>query len=75
LVERHAPAARARAARLCPNPSDVDDIVQESFLRAFVSLDRLRDPGRFAGWLAAIVHNVCRAAAAAGTAHPAGRRP
>ena len=62
LVERHAPAARARAARLCPNPSDVDDIVQESFLRAFVSLDRLRDPDRFAGWLAAIVHNVCRAA-------------
>ena len=61
LVERHAPAARARAARLCPNPSDVDDIVQESFLRAFVSLDRLRDPDRFAGWLAGIVHNVCRA--------------
>jgi RNA polymerase sigma-70 factor (ECF subfamily) len=62
LVERHAPAARARASRLCPNPSDVDDIVQESFLRAFVSLDRLRDPDRFAGWLAGIVHNVCRAA-------------
>ena len=60
LVERHAPAARARAARLCPNPSDVDDIVQESFLRAFVSLDRLRDPDRFAGWLAGIVHNICR---------------
>jgi RNA polymerase sigma-70 factor, ECF subfamily len=61
LVERHAPAARARAARLCPNPSDVDDVVQESFLRAFVALDRLRDPDRFAGWLAGIVHNVCRA--------------
>ena len=60
LVERHQPMARARAARLCPNPSDVDDIVQESFLQAFIALDRLRDPDRFAGWLAGIVHNVCR---------------
>ncbi len=60
LVERHQPAARARARQLCPNPSDVDDIVQESFLRAFIALDRLRDPDRFAGWLAGIVHNVCR---------------
>jgi RNA polymerase sigma factor (sigma-70 family) len=60
LVERHQPAARARARRLCPNPSDVDDIMQESFLQAFVALDRLREPDRFAGWLAGIVLNVCR---------------
>jgi len=60
LVERHQPAARARARRLCPNPSDVDDVVQESFLRAFIALDRLRDPDRFAGWLDRIVLNVCR---------------
>lgn len=55
------PTARARARRLCANPSDVDDIVQESFLRAYLSLDRLRDPDRFPGWLAGIVANVCRA--------------
>jgi RNA polymerase sigma-70 factor (ECF subfamily) len=60
LVERHQPLARARARHLCPNPSDVDDIVQESFLRTFIALDRLRDPDRFAGWLAGIVLNVCR---------------
>jgi RNA polymerase sigma-70 factor, ECF subfamily len=60
LVERHQPMARARAWRLCPNPSDVDDVVQESFLQAFIALDRLRDPDRFAGWLAGIVRNVCR---------------
>ena len=63
LVERHQPMARARAWRLCPNPSDVDDIVQESFLQAFIALDRLRDPDRFAGWLAGIVLNVCRGVA------------
>ena len=60
LVERHQPAIRARARRLCPNPSDVDDTVQESFLQAFIALDRLREPDRFAGWLAGIVLNVCR---------------
>ncbi len=63
LVERHQPMARARAWRLGANPSDVDDIVQESFLQAFVALDRLRDPDRFAAWLAGIVLNVCRGVA------------
>jgi RNA polymerase sigma-70 factor (ECF subfamily) len=60
LVERHLPMVRARAGRLCASPSDVDDAVQESFLRAFIALDQLRDPDRFAGWLAGVVLNVCR---------------
>src|SRR5690348_4776926 len=61
LVERHLPMARARAARLCPRPDDADDAVQDAFLQAFIGLDRLRDPGRFAGWLGGILTNVCRA--------------
>jgi RNA polymerase sigma-70 factor (ECF subfamily) len=61
LVERHQPMARARASRLCRDPDEVDDIVQESFLQAFLALERLGDPDRFAGWLGGIVLNVCRA--------------
>jgi RNA polymerase sigma-70 factor (ECF subfamily) len=61
LVERHRPMARARAARLCAQPDDADDAVQDAFLQAFIALDRLRDPDRFAGWLGGIVVNVCRA--------------
>ena len=61
LVERHLPMARARAARLCAQPGDADDAVQDAFLQAFIALDRLRDPGRFAGWLGGILANVCRA--------------
>jgi RNA polymerase sigma-70 factor, ECF subfamily len=61
LVERHLPTARARAARLCPRPDDVDDAVQDAFLQAFIALGRLRDPDRFAGWLGDILANVCRA--------------
>jgi RNA polymerase sigma-70 factor (ECF subfamily) len=60
LVERHQPMVRARAGGLCANASDVDDIMQEAFLRAFIALDQLREPDRFAGWLAGIVLNVCR---------------
>jgi len=61
LVERHLPMARARAARLCPQPDDAADAVQDAFLQALLALDRLRDPDRFAGWLGGIVANVCRA--------------
>jgi RNA polymerase sigma-70 factor, ECF subfamily len=61
LVERHLPMARARAARLCPQPDDADDAVQDAFLQALMALGRLRDPDRFAGWLGGIIVNVCRA--------------
>jgi RNA polymerase sigma factor (sigma-70 family) len=61
LVERHLPMARARAARLCRQPDDADDAVQDAFLQAFIALDRLRDPDRFAGWLGGIVAYACRA--------------
>ncbi len=60
LVERYLPMARARAFSLCSDPHDADDLVQESFLQAFVALDGLRDPDRFAGWLGGIVFNVHR---------------
>ena len=60
LVERHQQAVRARAAGLGADPGDVDDIMQETFLRAFLALDRLRDPDRFAAWLSGITANVCR---------------
>ena len=62
LVERHSPSARTRAARLCVHADDVDNIVQEAFLQAFMALDRLRDPDRFGAWLAGIIRNVHRAA-------------
>jgi RNA polymerase sigma-70 factor (ECF subfamily) len=61
LVERHLPMVRARAARLCAQPEDADDAVQDAFLQAFIGLDRLRDPDRFAAWLGGILANVCRA--------------
>jgi RNA polymerase sigma-70 factor (ECF subfamily) len=61
LVERYRRTAQARAVGLCRDAGEAEDIVQEAFLQAFLRLDRLRDPDRFAGWLAGIVVNVHRA--------------
>jgi RNA polymerase sigma-70 factor (ECF subfamily) len=44
LAERHLPMARARAARLCPQPDDADDAVQDAFLQAFIGQVELRNP-------------------------------
>ena len=52
---------RARAVRLGSPADDVDDIVQETFLQAFVALEG-GEPDRFGAWLAGIVRNVQRAA-------------
>ena len=61
LVERHQPMVRARAGQLCHDRHELDDVVQEAFLQAYVGLGRLRDPDRFAAWLGGIVFNICRA--------------
>jgi RNA polymerase sigma-70 factor (ECF subfamily) len=39
------------------DPDDVDDVVQESFVRAFRHLGRLQDPARLLPWLLTIVRN------------------
>jgi RNA polymerase sigma-70 factor (ECF subfamily) len=43
------------AYRLLGRDEDVDDLVQDSFVQALRSLDRLQAPQAFASWLASIV--------------------
>jgi RNA polymerase sigma-70 factor (ECF subfamily) len=40
------------------DPHRCEDLVQETFLRAWKKLDSLEDPRTFRGWLAAIAHGV-----------------
>ena len=47
----------ARSQRIAPDA--VDDIVQETLLEAWRSLEHLRDETRFAAWLDGICRNVC----------------
>jgi RNA polymerase sigma-70 factor (ECF subfamily) len=43
--------------RLVGNREDALDLSQDVFLKAYQSLNRLEDPGRFAPWLYRIAHN------------------
>jgi RNA polymerase sigma factor (sigma-70 family) len=65
LVVRYSPLAR-RTAVLFGAGSDADDVVQESFVKAFRSLAGFREGGSFRPWLLSIVvnetHNLRRAA-------------
>jgi RNA polymerase sigma-70 factor (ECF subfamily) len=59
LVARHLDVAR-RVAYVHAPAADVDDVVQEGFVRAWTQLDRLRRGEGFRPWLVAIVANVAR---------------
>jgi RNA polymerase sigma factor (sigma-70 family) len=62
LLERH----RLRLARLLRallhDPDLIDEVWQESLLRAYFNLEQLRDRGQFGAWLCAIAANLARTA-------------
>ncbi len=60
LSRRYQTIARRLAMRLVRKEDCAQDMVQEAMLQAYLSLDHLRDPARFKGWLCGIVLNVCR---------------
>lgn len=53
LVERHSPAL-ARFAVSCGAREDIDELVQDTFVRAFNSLDGFRGESTFRTWLLTI---------------------
>lgn len=55
LFERFEPLARSTAHRLVGTAADAEDVVQESFVEAFATIDRLRVPEAFPAWLRLIV--------------------
>ncbi len=60
LLERHGGRLFRLGLRLCGNPQEAEDIVQETFLRAFRKWDQFEgrsDPGT---WLYTIAIRVCR---------------
>jgi len=57
LVERHSHALFRLAYRMTGNEHDADDVVQETFLRAFRHLNRFEPARSFAAWLHRIAVN------------------
>ena len=59
IVERYWDMVTALALSTINNVADAEDIAQESFLKAYSQLHRLRTPSRFAGWLSKITAQQC----------------
>src|SRR5436190_3237809 len=57
LVERHSRSAFRLAYRMTGNQQDAEDVVQESFLRAYRQLGRFEARANFGTWLYRIVAN------------------
>src|SRR5437764_11188600 len=57
LVERHSGSVFRLAFRMTGNEQDAEDVVQESFLRAYRQLGRFESRANFGTWLYRIVAN------------------
>src|ERR1700730_9834129 len=57
LVERHSRSLFRLAFRMTGNEQDAEDVVQESFLRAYRQLGRFESRANFGTWLYRIVSN------------------
>jgi RNA polymerase sigma-70 factor (ECF subfamily) len=60
LVDRYQDSLAAYAKHMTGSLDEAEDIVQESFVRAFKALRQCKDPDRFGGWLFRIVSNQCK---------------
>ncbi|MEV7859913.1 sigma-70 family RNA polymerase sigma factor [Streptomyces hirsutus] len=60
LVAAHLPLVYNIVGRALNGHPDVEDVVQETMLRALGSLGSLKDPGSFRSWLVAITMNQIR---------------
>lgn len=58
-VQSLLPRLRGYVARLVANPSDADDLVQDTLARATATHDSLRDPAAFRTWLFRIATHLC----------------
>ena len=59
LVAEHKDAIYRQMVRVCGDRDDADDALVEALGRAYRSLDQLREPEAFRGWLTQIGRRVC----------------
>ena len=57
LLEKHKAFAFTIAIRIVKNREDAEEIVQDSFVKAFKALRSFKQSGKFSTWLYKIVYN------------------
>jgi RNA polymerase sigma-70 factor (ECF subfamily) len=71
LYSHHAGALRSYVRQFCPGPASTDDIVQETFIRAWRHLPQLRDDDRpIRPWLFRVARNLLTDADRAARSRP-----
>lgn len=55
LFRRHAPRLNGLAYRVMGRDDEIDDLVQDTFIAALSSLERLEQPDAFASWISGIL--------------------
>jgi RNA polymerase sigma-70 factor, ECF subfamily len=59
LVNEHKDAIYRQMLRVCGNREDAEDVLIEALLKAYCSMEQLRDSTSFRAWLAQIARRVC----------------
>jgi len=59
FMQRYQNMVFSTAMRLLANPTEAQDVAQESFLRAFEHFDDLHDSPTAGGWLKTVATNLC----------------
>ena len=60
LVQRHKARLYSYLLRLLRDPSDAEEVAQETFVRAYVHADKYRNIAKFSTWLYTIATNLVR---------------
>ncbi len=59
LFEKFAPKMLFVCKRYCKEQEDAEDVLQDSFIKIFGSLEKYKHEGSFEGWMRRIVVNSC----------------
>jgi len=59
LANEHKDTVYRQMMRVCGNREDAEDVLVEALMRAYRSLDQLRESAAFRAWLAQIARRVC----------------
>ena len=70
LVRRHQPGVSRFVARYLRSREDGDEVVQETFLRAWAQIGRFRPDSNFAAWILTIARFLCMARLKDAKRHP-----